>query len=67
MSRFSKVYKRAEKRLFQTKMSSSEASANPLYWEVVLIAPESGLARKAFRGVKGYYVAEGQHFKPFKP
>jgi len=48
-------------------MSSPEASANPLYWEVVLIAPESGLVRKAFRWKKGYYVAEGQHFKPFKP
>jgi len=67
MSRFSKVYKRAESDFFKQKMSSTEASANPLYWEVVLIAPESELARKAFRGMKGYYPAEGQHFKPFKP
>ena len=46
-------------------MSSSEASANPLYWEVVVIEPDSERARKAFRGKKGYCVGIRQHFVPF--
>ena len=47
-------------------MSSPEASANPLYWEVVVIAPECELTSKAFRWMKGYYVADRQHLRPFK-
>ena len=46
-------------------MSSSEASANPLYWEVVVIEPESERVRKAFRAQKGYCVGIRQHFMPF--